>query len=120
VGVCSSFTAARRAALVDELAPFVTELEDHPWNPETADDEGIRRPGVVNRWNAKKNMSFVPLRPELVVEVAYDQLQGDRFRHNPRFARWRPDRSTESCRFDQLERPVSFDVAEVLLTRRPE
>ena len=59
-------------------------------------------------------MTFVPLRPELVVEAAYDQLQGDRFRHNPRFVRWRPDRTAESCRFDQLERPVSFDVAEVL------
>ncbi|HUV48889.1 MAG TPA: ATP-dependent DNA ligase [Actinomycetes bacterium] len=120
VGVCSSFTAARRAELVDELAPYVTGLEGHPWNPETADDAGIRRPGVVNRWNAKKNMTFVPLRPELVVEAAYDQLQGDRFRHNPRFARWRPDRTAESCRFDQLERPVSFDVAEVLRRGRPE
>lgn len=120
VGVCSSFTAARRAELVDELAPYVTELDTHPWNPETADDAGIRRPGVVNRWNAKKNMTFVPLRPELVVEVAYDQLQGDRFRHNPRFARWRPDRTAESCRFEQLERPVSFDVAEVLRRGRPE
>ncbi len=114
VGVCSSFTATRRAELVDELAPLVTDLEDHPWNPETADSTGIRRPGVVNRWNAKKNMTFVPLRPELVVEVAYDQLQGDRFRHNPRFARWRPDRKAASCTFDQLERPVSYDVGEVL------
>ncbi len=120
VGVCSSFTAARRAELVDELAPFVTELEDHPWNPDTADDAGIRRPGVVNRWNAKKNMTFVPLRPELVVEAAYDQLQGDRFRHNPRFVRWRPDRTAQSCRFDQLERPVSFDVSEVLRKGGPE
>ena len=120
VGVCSAFTASRRAELVDELAPFVTDLESHPWNPETADSVGIRRPGVVNRWNAKKNMTFVPLRPELVVEAAYDQLQGDRFRHNPRFTRWRPDRTAESCRFDQLERPVSFDVAEVLRRGLPE
>jgi ATP-dependent DNA ligase len=119
VGVCSSFTAARRAELVDELASYVTDLESHPWNPETADEAGIRRPGVVNRWNAKKNMTFVPLRPELVVEAAYDQLQGDRFRHNPRFTRWRPDRTAESCSFDQLERPVSFDVAEVLRQGRP-
>ncbi|MEO8106952.1 MAG: ATP-dependent DNA ligase [Actinomycetes bacterium] len=120
VGVCSSFTAARRVELVDELAPYVTDLESHPWNPETADDAGIRRPGVVNRWNAKKNMSFVALRPELVVEAAYDQLQGDRFRHNPRFTRWRPDRTAQSCGFDQLERPVSFDVAEVLRRGRPQ
>lgn len=114
VGVCSSFTATRRAELVEELAPYVTDLHQHPWNPERADLEGIRRPGVLNRWNAKKNMTFVALRPELVVEVAYDQLQGDRFRHNPRFARWRPDRDAISCTFDQLERPVSYDVGEVL------
>ncbi len=119
VGVCSSFTAARRAELVDELAPFVTDPADHPWNPETANASGIRRPGVVNRWNAKKNMTYLPLRPELVVEVAYDQLQGDRFRHNPRFARWRPDREASSCNFDQLERPVSYDVGEVLRRGRP-
>lgn len=119
VGVCSSFTAARRAELVDELAPLVTDLDAHPWNPETADASGIRRPGVVNRWNAKKNMTYVPLRPDLVVEVAYDQLQGDRFRHNPRFARWRPDREAWSCRFDQLERPISYDVGEVLRQGRP-
>jgi len=74
---------------------------------------------MINRWNAKKNMAYVPLRPELVVEVAYDQLQGDRFRHNPRFARWRPDRTADSCTFDQLERPVSYDVGEVLRRGRP-
>jgi ATP-dependent DNA ligase len=119
VGVCSSFTAARRSELVGELAPLVTDLDSHPWNPETADSSGVRRPGVVNRWNAKKNMTFVPLRPELVVEVAYDQLQGDRFRHNPRFGRWRPDRKAASCTFDQLERPVSYDVGEVLRRGRP-
>ena len=115
VGVCSSFTAARRKELVDELAPLVIDIEEHPWDPASADEAGIRRPGVVNRWNAKKDMGFVPLRPERVAEVAYDQLQGDyRFRHNPRFARWRPDREPESCRFDQLEHPVSYDVGEVL------
>jgi ATP-dependent DNA ligase len=120
MGVCSSFTAARRAELVEELAPLVIDLAEHPWNPDAADDAGIRRPGVVNRWNAKKNMSFVPLRPERVAEVAYDQLQGNyRFRHNPRFARWRPDRQAASCGFDQLERPVSYDVGEVLRRGRP-
>jgi ATP-dependent DNA ligase len=120
VGVCSAFTAARRAELVDELTPYVTSLDEHPWNPETAEAAGIRRPGTVNRWNAKKNLGFVPLRPERVVEVAYDQIQGDyRFRHNPRFARWRPDRTPDSCRFDQLDRPVSYDVGEVLRRGRP-
>ena len=120
MGVCSSFTAARRQELVDDLAPLVIDIADHPWNPENADEAGTRRPGMVNRWNAKKNMGFVPLRPVRVVEVAYDQLQGDyRFRHNPRFVRWRPDREPESCRFDQLERPVSYDVGEVLRHGRP-
>jgi len=114
VGVCSSFTAARRKELVEELAPLVIDIDDHPWKPDAADESGVRRPGMVNRWNAKKNMSYVPLRPERVVEVAYDQLQGDRFRHNPRFARWRPDRLPESCTFEQLDRPVSYDVGEVL------
>ena len=101
--------------MVDELAPLVTDLAEHPWEPARADAAGVRRPGSINRWNAKKDMSFVALRPVLVAEVAYDQLQGDyRFRHNPRFARWRPDREPESCRFDQLEHPVSYDVGEVL------
>jgi ATP-dependent DNA ligase len=120
MGVCSSFTAARRKELVDELAPYVVDIADHPWNTWAADEAGTRRPGMVNRWNAKKDMAFVPLRPERVVEVAYDQLQGNyRFRHNPRFVRWRPDRTPESCRLDQLERPVSYDVGEVLRRGRP-
>jgi ATP-dependent DNA ligase len=114
IGVVGSFTAALRTAMVAELAPLVTDLDDHPWKPERADAAGVRRPGTVNRWNAKKDMSFVPLRPVLVAEVAYDQLQGDRFRHNPRFVRWRPDRTPESCTFDQFDRPVSYDVGEVL------
>ena len=126
-GRCSTWGSAprsprpRRRELVDELAPLVIDIEDHPWDPASADEaRAVRRPGVVNRWNAKKDMGFVPLRPERVAEVAYDQLQGDyRFRHNPRFARWRPDREPESCRFDQLEHPVSYDVGEVLRRGRP-
>jgi ATP-dependent DNA ligase len=113
-GVCSAFSNAKRRELVDFLAPYVVDIKDHPWNFEGAEGQTMRRPGGVNRWNAKKDMSYVPLRPELVIEVEYDQLQGDRFRHNPRFARWRPDRTPKSCRFDQLERPVSYDVKEVL------
>ncbi len=115
VGVASSFTAARRRELLEELAPLVTELdEQHPWKPATADAAGTRRPGSLNRWNAGKNMEFVALRPEWVVEVAYDQLQGDRFRHTARFRRWRPDRLPESCRYDQLDQPVAYDLADVL------
>ncbi|MDH5279229.1 MAG: ATP-dependent DNA ligase [Actinomycetota bacterium] len=114
VGVSASFPMARRAALVDELAPFVTELAGHPWDPETADADQTRRPGAVNRWNAKKNLSFVPLQPTLVAEVAYDHLQGDRFRHTTQFRRWRPDRDAGSCTFAQLDRPVGYRLADVL------
>ncbi|HEX5018754.1 MAG TPA: ATP-dependent DNA ligase [Actinomycetes bacterium] len=119
MGVCGSFSAARRKELIDELAPYVTTFDEHPWKV-AVDEAGVRRPGMVNRWNAKKDMSFIPLRPELVVEVAYDQLQGNyRFRHNPRFVRWRPDRDPTSCRFDQLEHPVTYDVTEVLRRSQP-
>ncbi|HVQ19348.1 MAG TPA: ATP-dependent DNA ligase [Actinomycetes bacterium] len=114
VGVASSFTAARRTELVEELAPLVTDLEHHPWKPDTADAAKARRPGALNRWNAGKNMEFVALRPERVVEVAYDQLQGDRFRHTARFRRWRPDRKPASCTYDQLDRPVAYHLADVL------
>jgi ATP-dependent DNA ligase len=114
VGVASSFTAARRAELVTELAPLVTDLADHPWNPESADADRTRRPGAVNRWNAGKNLSFVPLRPARVAEVAYDHLQGNRFRHTTQFRRWRTDRDPASCTFEQLDRPVGYRLADVL------
>jgi ATP-dependent DNA ligase len=114
VGGASAFTTARRAELIEELAPYlVTEGEPHPWLDAPEDGEH-RRPGALNRWNAGKDMSFLALRPELVCEVRYDQLQGDRFRHNARFVRWRPDRTAESCRFDQLEVPADYDLADVL------
>lgn len=114
VGGASAFTMARRAALVDELAPLVVtdDGEQHPWLGE--DDGAHRRPGTLNRWNAAKDRSFVPLRPERVCEVRYDQLQADRFRHNARFVRWRPDRDPESCGYDQLDVPTAYDLADVL------
>jgi ATP-dependent DNA ligase len=71
-------------------------------------------PGNVSRWNSGKDLSFVPLRPELVVEVAYDQMEGDRFRHTAQFRRWRTDRTPQSCTYDQLDRPVRYDLASVL------
>ncbi len=114
VGVSASFPMARRAELVEELAPHVIDLAGHPWDPEKADSAQVRRPGAVNRWNAKKNLTFVPLRPTLVAEVAYDHLQGDRFRHTTQFRRWRPDRDASSCTFAQLERPVGYRLADVL------
>ena len=112
VGGASAFTMAKRAALVDELAPLLLgEGEAHPW---LGDDDGEhRRPGALNRWNAGKDKSFVALRPERVCEVRYDQLQSDRFRHNARFVRWRPDREPASCGYDQLDVPAAYDLADV-------
>ena len=75
--------------------------------------EPDRRPGGVTRWNAGKDLSWVPLRPELVCEVAYDHMEGGRFRHTAQFRRWRPDREPASCTYDQLDRPVNFDLASV-------
>jgi ATP-dependent DNA ligase len=107
VGVTSSFTEARRRELVEELAPLRTgALKRHPWREwkeaETA-WAGQRMPGATSRWNRGKDLSWEPLRIERVVEVAYDHLQGDRFRHATTFIRWRPDRKPASCRYDQLE-----------------
>ena len=117
VGVSASFTAKRRAELVDELEPLrVDDLSDHPWGEwsDWAIANPDRVPGTQSRWSAGKDLSFVPLRPERVVEVGYDHMEGRRFRHTAQFKRWRPDRDPESCRYDQLEEPVSYDLAMVL------
>ncbi len=118
VGVCGAFSMARRKELMVELQPLVTEFEGHPWNW-AAHHEGERTPrrNEGSRWNGGKDLSFVPLRPERVLEVRYDYMEGARFRHVAQFVRWRPDRDPESCTYDQLERPVTFDLAEVLGTR---
>ena len=114
---------ARRAELVEELAPYrANALDGHPWqdwaNAQVAEDGGEHRmPGAVSRWNAKKDLSWVPLRPELVVEIKYDQLEGRRLRHTGQFLRWRPDRDALSCTYDQLDVPVRYDLAEVLAGR---
>jgi hypothetical protein len=80
--------------------------------------EGTQRmPGAVSRWSAGKTLEWEPVRPELVVEVAYDAMEGDRFRHTARFVRWRPDREPSSCTYDQLERPLRFDVDRSLAAR---
>jgi ATP-dependent DNA ligase len=122
VGVTASFPMARRRELVDELAPYVLpedQLSTHPWGrwAEAQAHEHARLPGNVSRWNAKKDLSFVPMRPELVVEVAYDHMEGNRFRHTAQFRRWRTDRTPESCTYDQLEEPVTFKLADVLTAR---
>ncbi|MGY2001883.1 ATP-dependent DNA ligase [Blastococcus sp. SYSU DS1024] len=118
IGVAASFPMKRRAELVEELAPYRAEaLDGHPWqdwaNAQVQAGEQ-RMPGAVSRWNAKKDLSWVPLRPELVVEIKYDQLEGRRLRHTGQFLRWRPDRDPRSCTYDQLDVPVRYDLGEVL------
>jgi ATP-dependent DNA ligase len=109
LGVASSFSVARRAELRDELAPYVAaDLTGHPWG-EWADatahagGEHGRLPGGQSRWSGGKDLSFTPLRPDLVAEVAYERVDHGRFRHSARFQRWRPDRDAASCTFEQLE-----------------
>jgi ATP-dependent DNA ligase len=112
VGVTSSFTAARRKELVDELAPLTENAEqNHPWL-EWAKASG-RRPGGLSRWSAGKDMTWEPLRPERVCEVAYDHLQEARFRHAATFQRWRPDREPASCTYGQLDVPVPAELSSV-------
>lgn len=120
VGVSASFTEQRRAELVEELAPLVCGIEDHPWGrwSEFLAAQGHagadRVPGTQSRWSAGKDLSFTPLRPERVLEVKYDHLEGRRFRHTAHFLRWRPDRDPASCEYQQLETPVGYDLGEVL------
>ena len=117
VGVTASFTMARRKSLLDELEPYrLADFDDHPWGAWAGESQSQqdRLPGAVSRWNAAKDLSFVPLRPDLVVEVAYDHMEGDRFRHIPSFRRWRPDRDPRSCTFEQLEVPASFELSDIL------
>jgi ATP-dependent DNA ligase len=119
VGVTSAFTEAYRKKLVEELAPLRDHaLDDHPWK-EWSEWEaqmqaaGQRMPGATSRWNRGKDLSWEPLRVERVCEVAYDHLQGDRFRHATTFLRWRPDKPPEACRYDQLETTAPFELREI-------
>ena len=117
VGVVASFPVKRRAELVEELAPLREHaLEGHPWRDwaEAEAHEAGRMPGAVSRWNAKKDLSWQPLRPERVVEVRYDHMEGTRFRHTTQFVRWRDDRDPRSCTYEQLEVPVTYDLAALL------
>ncbi|MEH1128977.1 ATP-dependent DNA ligase [Micromonospora sp. CPCC 206061] len=115
VGVIGAFPMATRQSLFAELQPLVTTFDEHPW-AWARQEEGTRTPRNAegSRWAAGKDLSFTPLRPERVVEVRYDHMEGVRFRHTAQFVRWRPDRTPESCTYDQLEEPVKFDLAEVL------
>jgi ATP-dependent DNA ligase len=113
IGVVASFTAARRKQLVDELAPYRVDDAEHPWTGDPEHGPG----GAGSRWNAGKDLSFVALRPELVVEIAYDYMEGARLRHTGQFRRWRPDREPRSCTFAQLERPLTYALDEVWADR---
>jgi ATP-dependent DNA ligase len=115
VGVVGAFPMATRKKLLIELQPLVTTFDGHPWDwAKQEAGERTPRKNEASRWNAGKDLSFVPLRPERVVEVRYDYMEGPRFRHTTQFVRWRPDRTPESCTYDQLDRPVSFNIADVL------
>ena len=121
VGITSSFSWERRAALVEELAPLREHAADgHPWQEWAewagwgdAEASGQRLPGATSRWNRGKDLSWEPLRTERVVEVAYDHLQGNRFRHATTFVRWRPDKRPSDCRYDQLEETAAFEIARI-------
>jgi ATP-dependent DNA ligase len=117
VGVVGAFPMARRRELFIELQPLVTTFEGHPWDWgawQTEAEGRTWRGSNSSRWNPGKELSFVPLRPERVVEVRYDHLEGRRFRHTAQFIRWRPDRDPRSCTYAQLEETVNYDLADVL------
>jgi ATP-dependent DNA ligase len=93
----------------------LASFDGHPWNW-AAHEAGERTPrkNEFSRWNAGKDLSFVPLRPERVVEVRYDHMEGERFRHTAQFNRWRPDRDPRSCTYAQLETPVTFSLGDIV------
>jgi ATP-dependent DNA ligase len=119
VGVTAAFTNAVRRQLVEELAPLrENALDGHPWRDwaeaqEEANAKMQRLPGASSRWNRGKDLSWEPLRPERVCEVAYDHMQGDRFRHAAQFARWRLDKRPDECRYDQLEVTPPYELERV-------
>jgi ATP-dependent DNA ligase len=123
VGVTSSFKWDRREELAQELAPLrENALEAHPWASwatwaAQAEAAGQRLPGATSRWNRGKDLTWEPLRAERVVEVAYDHLQGDRFRHATTFVRWRPDKAPGACRYDQLETTAPFELRDIFAER---
>jgi ATP-dependent DNA ligase len=123
VGVTAAFTTAVRKQLVADLEPLRRNaLEGHPWRhwAEAQDDaaaKGQRLPGATSRWNRGKDLSWEPLRPERVCEVAYDHMQGTRFRHAAQFVRWRPDKRPKDCRYDQLEVTPPYELERVFGAR---
>ena len=124
VGVCASFTAAKRRELVTFLEPLRDRaLDGHPWrdwaDAQIESEAPVhRRPGAMSRWSQGKDLSWEPLRPELVVEVAYDHMQGGRFRHTAQFRRWRPDKRPNDCTFEQLEVVPPHELSLIFATGR--
>ncbi|MGH3744118.1 MAG: ATP-dependent DNA ligase, partial [Mycobacteriales bacterium] len=118
VGVVGALPMSRRLELEQELQPLVTAPgSPHPWT-EWAGHEGDRVPGgAQSRWQQGKDLSFVPLDPVLVVEVAYEHMEGTRFRHTAQLRHFRPDRDPKSCTYEQLDEPVSYDLGKVLSGR---
>src|SRR2546427_57904 len=123
VGVVAAFTNVVRKQLVVELAPLREHaLDHHPWRDwaemqEEANAKGQRLPGATSRWNRGKDLSWEPLRPERVCEVAYEHMQGTRFRHAAQFVRWRPDKRPQDCRYDQLEATPAYELERVFGAR---
>ncbi len=122
VGVTSSFTMAMRKQLAVELEPLrENAIDHHPWRDwaQAEAHDTTRMPGGQSRWSAGKDLSWEPLRIELVCEVKYDHLQGDRFRHAATFLRWRPDKRPSDCRYDQLEVTSAYEIAKVFGAAQP-
>jgi ATP-dependent DNA ligase len=125
VGVAAAFTTPVRKELVALLAPLrENALEGHPWRDwaeaqDEANAKGQRLPGATSRWNRGKDLSWEPLRPERACEVAYDHMQGNRFRHAAQFVRWRPDKRPRDCRYDQLEVTPAYELQRVFGARDP-
>jgi ATP-dependent DNA ligase len=123
VGVTSAFTDAVRKQLLPELAPLREHaLDGHPWRDWAEAEEHVngkeqRMPGGTSRWNRGKDLSWEPLRPERVCEVAFDHMQGTRFRHAAHFVRWRTDKRPEDCRYDQLEVTPAYELERVFGAR---
>jgi ATP-dependent DNA ligase len=114
VGVCASFTAQKRRELATFLAPYRERaLDDHPWRHWAAQEGAQRVPGARSRWSQDKDLSWEPLRTELVVQVAYDHMQGSRFRHTAQFRRWRPDKKPGDCTYAQLEVVAPHELAAI-------
>ncbi|HKY28036.1 MAG TPA: ATP-dependent DNA ligase [Pyrinomonadaceae bacterium] len=119
VGVCASFTDKKRLELVDFLAPYrKNALANHPWKQWAEFENSHRLPGAQSRWSHGKDLSWEPVRPELVVEVAYDHMQGDRFRHTAQFRRWRMDKKPSECTYAQLEVVPPLELKKIFATRK--